>query len=97
MELFKNAKEVLGHIEKTEGKEKVQAYINEAVLSYYRFMTGGRSKGKSEADFDPIQIRAGMKVEKEHTIDMHVAKKIAMDHLSEDPDYYIKLKTIESD
>ena len=37
----------------------------------------------------------GIKVELEHTKDAEVAKTIAMDHLWEDLEYYIKLKKIE--
>ena len=37
------------------------------------------------------QLDKGLKVEHEHTDDEETAKKIAMDHLSEDPDYYTKL------
>jgi hypothetical protein len=38
---------------------------------------------------------AGKEVEREHTSDPHVAQEIAADHLSEDKNYYLKLKTIE--
>lgn len=41
------------------------------------------------------QLKKGLKVEGEHTNDSPTAKKIAMDHLFEDPDYYTKLSTIE--
>ena len=41
------------------------------------------------------QLNMGMRVEKEHTKNKTVAKKIAMDHLFEDPKYYTKLKNIE--
>jgi hypothetical protein len=42
------------------------------------------------------QIVKGTKVEMEHTSDPTVAFEIAKDHLFEDPDYYIKLKKIET-
>lgn len=42
------------------------------------------------------QLAMGMKVEMEHTKDKEKAKEIAMDHLWEDPNYYSKLKKIES-
>lgn len=42
------------------------------------------------------QLNMGIKVEMEHTDDKSLAKKIAMDHLYEDPKYYTKLKKIES-
>jgi len=41
------------------------------------------------------QLEMGMKVETEHTDDLTVAKKIAMDHLNEDPHYYTKLAKME--
>lgn len=41
------------------------------------------------------QLTAGIKVESEHTDDPATAREIAMDHLFEDANYYIKLKTIE--
>lgn len=56
---------------------------------------GGLASGKKPKDFDQEQLAAGIKVEMEHTTDKDIAQEIAMDHLSEDPDYYKKLKTIE--
>jgi len=42
-----------------------------------------------------IELKKGKEVEKEHTKDLSKATEIAMDHLSEDPKYYSKLKKIE--
>jgi hypothetical protein len=56
---------------------------------------GGLSEGKNEEDFDPEALQAGIKVEMEHTEDPDMAKEIAMDHLTEDPKYYSKLKKME--
>jgi hypothetical protein len=56
---------------------------------------GGLASGKSEESFPPKKVRAGAKVEREHTPDTQIAKEIAMDHLTEDPRYYDKLKKIE--
>lgn len=42
-------------------------------------------------------LEQGIKVEQEHTSDLKIAREIALDHLSETPDYYDKLKTIEKD
>jgi hypothetical protein len=42
------------------------------------------------------QLEAGIKVEMEHTDSEVKAKEIAMDHLWEDPRYYVKLKKIEA-
>jgi len=41
------------------------------------------------------QLDKGTKVEMEHTKDEHLAKKIAMDHIFEVPDYYDKLEKVE--
>jgi hypothetical protein len=41
------------------------------------------------------QLELGIKVESEHTIDKEIQIEIAMDHLSEKPNYYEKLKLVE--
>ncbi len=41
------------------------------------------------------QLSMGVEVEMEHTNDASLAKEIAMDHLTENPNYYTKLKKIE--
>jgi hypothetical protein len=41
------------------------------------------------------EIKAGVKVEMEHTSDKNVAYEIAKDHIFEDPKYYTKLKKME--
>lgn len=52
--------------------------------------------GKKPDDFNKDQLEAGTKVEMEHTSDKNKAQKIAMDHLTEDPEYYKKLKKMEA-
>lgn len=42
------------------------------------------------------QIKSGVKTEKEHTSDTKIADEIARDHVNEKPNYYKKLRTIES-
>ena len=58
-------------------------------------LPGGLADKKQPEDFDADQLDQGVKVELEHTNDRDLAKEIAMDHLTEDPRYYEKLKTIE--
>jgi hypothetical protein len=68
---------------------------------------GGLAKGKTPEDLakkhqvsiDHIktQLDMGSKVEIEHTKDHSAALKIAMDHVFEDPNYYTKLKKMESE
>jgi hypothetical protein len=46
---------------------------------------------RPDSDYDPEQLKAGMKVESEHCDNPDVQKFIAKDHLSEDKLYYEKL------
>jgi len=57
---------------------------------------GGLSSGKSPKDFDPKLLAEGIKVEMEHTTSKAIAREIAMDHLTEDPLYYKKLRKVEN-
>lgn len=67
---------------------------------------GGKSSGKSMTDIAKHhnvklsvlykELKSGIKVEMEHTNDPDLAKEIAKDHLWEIPDYYTKLKKMES-
>jgi len=57
----------------------------------------GRAKGMKPSDFDPKQIEMGQEVEMEHTNKPPVAREIAMDHLTEIPDYYTHLEQMEKE
>jgi len=57
---------------------------------------GGLSEGCKPSDFDPKALEDGVQVEMEHTNDPEIAQEIAMDHLTEDKEYYKKLKNIEA-
>jgi len=57
---------------------------------------GGLADGKSDKDFNKSSLDKGIKVEMEHTTSKSIAKEIAMDHLTEDPEYYDKLELIEN-
>jgi hypothetical protein len=50
----------------------------------------------TENDVNPEELRMGIEIELEHTHDKNMAKKIALDHLAEIPDYYSRLKRMES-
>lgn len=58
-------------------------------------MPGGKGDNKPDSDFDPKELKKGIKHELEHTKNRKIAKEIAKDHLSEDPNYYTKLKKLE--
>lgn len=59
-------------------------------------LSEGKSKGK-DIKHDPKELEMGIKVEMEHTTCPIVARKIALDHLVEIPDYYTRLKKMEAE
>lgn len=64
-------------------------------MAYRERLPGGLAAGRSPEEFDTRSLREGTRVELEHTSDRGIAREIAMDHLTEDPDYYNKLRLIE--
>lgn len=58
---------------------------------------GGRARNLTPSKFDPDELARGVKVEREHTPDPDLAREIAMDHLTEFPDYYTRLDRMESE
>jgi hypothetical protein len=58
-------------------------------------LPGGLADKKKPRQFDAKSLAAGIRVEMEHTDDRAIAREIAMDHLTEDPKYYQKLKMVE--
>jgi hypothetical protein len=54
-------------------------------------------KHRMDVSFVRNQLRMGIAIEKEHTKDKDLATDIALQHLDEFPDYYTKLKKMESD
>lgn len=65
------------------------------VLKEREKLQGGAGDNRPDSDFDKKQLETGIKHELEHTKDRQIAKEIAKDHLSEDPNYYEKIKKIE--
>lgn len=59
------------------------------------YKCGHRSTGYNEENFDKKWLDFGEIVEYEHTCNKKQARRIAMDHLSESPDYYKKLEKME--
>ena len=53
---------------------------------------GGKGDNVKVNDFDSKELAMGIKTEMEHTNSKEKAKEIALDHLTEDPKYYTKLK-----
>ena len=58
---------------------------------------GGIADKKKPEDFDQKELKLGIKIEMEHTDDPELAKEIAMDHLTEMPDYYTRLEKMEKE
>lgn len=56
------------------------------------YFTSDKEGNNIMENIDPKEIEMGTKHEHEHTKDDALARKIAMDHLKEDPKYYSKLK-----
>lgn len=58
-------------------------------------LPGGLADKKQPQNFDGKSLAKGRSVELEHTNKRPLATEIAMDHLTEDPDYYKKLELVE--
>lgn len=56
---------------------------------------GGKAQGKSPSDFNPNDLKKGIKIEMEHTPSKRRATEISMDHLTEFKNYYRKLPSFE--
>lgn len=55
--------------------------------------TGSKARiSKGSIRFNKRQVRMGVIVEGEHHLGPRMARKIALDHLAENPKYYTKLK-----
>lgn len=84
-----------------KSKEKAEERLRE--VEYFKRqgrkdkLPGGLADKKDPEDFDQKQLEKGRKVEMEHTDDKDLALEIAMDHLTEDPDYYRKLSEMEGE
>lgn len=80
-------------------KKKSPAQLNREIVAHLHRhgLPNGRAKGRLPSEFDPIQLHRGIQVEMEHTRDPKIAERIAMDHLVEDPRYYVKLAKIHVD
>jgi len=59
-------------------------------------LPGGLADKKNPDDFDADALAEGIAVELEHTKDQDLATEIAMDHLTEDIEYYSKLNRMEA-
>ena len=60
------------------------------------FLGAGKSKD-FKGTYDPKELKMGIKVEMEHTVNEKISEKIARDHLAEIPDYYTRLLKMEKE
>ena len=76
---------------------KFDLFVEKTLNGLAKNKTINQTAKKHKVDIVKLkkQLKMGMGVEKEHTKNKIVSKKIAMDHLIEDPKYYTKLKKIE--
>jgi len=77
--------------------DAVRSVLSSSVRTAADLIPGGRGRGAVPSAFDPAQLERGTEVELEHTPDREVAREIAMDHLTEFPDYYTRLDQMESE
>jgi len=76
-----------------------QSIISLARMFLQKFLSAGLAyqEDTTPQDVDKEQLRMGIKVEYEHTTSKQIATRIALDHLTEIPDYYTRLKKMEED
>lgn len=67
--------------------------LEDLARRFITFMNEGEyaESGLAPWQIDREQLEMGIEVELEHTSDEEIARKIALDHLAEDPRYYTKL------
>lgn len=96
---FKDPNEVLDDLD-VPAKDNVviHCWLDEDESGIFKNdIPGGLADKKKPSDFSKEKLKEGKTVELEHTSDPKIAEEIAMDHLTEDLDYYKKLKTIEKE
>lgn len=75
-------------------KEKDGTLYKEA---FHEHIPGGLAAGKKPSQFPAKSLAQGRGVEMEHTRSPEIATEIAMDHITEDPRYYGKLRKMEKE
>ena len=95
-EIFTGLRKEMGRMEypdKDVAKQTVLANLekNPKFYSDLEMYFNSDKEGTIMENIDADELKKGIDVEREHTDDEALAKKIAMDHLAEDPRYYTKL------
>lgn len=96
-ELTESIKDAINIIFESEEDRKsfTRELFNEIKESYVNHLEGGLGDKTMPDDVDDEQLFKGVKVEFEHAHDPMIAMEIALDHLTEIPDYYDWLKEME--
>lgn len=81
------------------GKKKLPEHVadqeEKQALEATNKLVGGNGDNKKPSDFSKGVLDEGVEDEKEHTNDLDIAREIAIDHLSKNPEYYKKIKLVE--
>jgi len=76
--------------------DELQNAVNAVGLQFFKEGKFAESD-KTANDFPNDEVEKGTKVEYEHTKNSAIAKKIALDHLTESDQYYIALEKMEKE
>lgn len=90
---IKNTKELARKLHTTV--EELKKFDNQELLTLLQNI--GYHDFVDDNKFDKKELELGIKIEREHTNSDLVARLIALDHLSELPDYYSRLEKIENE
>ena len=66
-------------------------FYEDIIAEEVNALTGGVGDTTAPSNVNTKELAIGVQVEMEHTNDPKIATEIAMDHLTEDPEYYTKL------
>lgn len=66
------------------------------MMEFDEFCKKFMKKVNDSIEYDPKQLKIGIRIEHEHTKNSKLAEIIAKQHLEEDPEYYTKLLKMES-
>ena len=66
-------------------------FYEDIIAEQVNTLTGGVGDTTAPSNVNTKELAIGVQVEMEHTNDPKIATEIAMDHLTEDPEYYTKL------
>lgn len=75
--------------------EELKKFSDEELLTLLQNI--GHHDFVDDSKFDKKELELGIKIEREHSNSDLVARLVALDHLSELPDYYSRLEKMENE